>query len=302
MRKTICLDKKEYTKKSVYENGQRVLYPENTKTEEIYPKAAEPRIAFPVGSTSSEEVLPGQKKRETNPESQKVCYPKGSASEEKLLEKEEPEINKSSEVNEEPDLNKYFDYGTEDESKTNKKPKDKEDPDLNKYFDYGTEDEQVDHNPETEDEQVNHNPETEDEQVNHETESEHVNYDHIYGLNHAKVLQSINKYLIKRTVSTGATIIGSALLFIIVKLVNTASLSLLIKSDTVSSDANMLLYELIPMLSAALLFLAMAVIALKIVRLCADFVYLLMPATRVLLQHSNLISEETKQFIQLIEK
>ena len=298
MRKTICLDKNKYTKKSVYENGQRVLYPENTTTEEIYPKAAEPRVAFPIGSTDSEEVLPGQKKHKTNPESQKVCYPKGSASEEKMLESEEPEVNKSSEVNEEPDLNKYFDYGTEDESKANKEPKDKEDPDLNKYFDYGTEDEQV--NPETEDEQVN--PETEDEQVNPETEDEQVNYDHIYGLNHAEVLQSINKYLIKRTVSTGATIIGSALLFTIVKLVNTASLSLLVKSDTVSSDANMLLYELIPMLSAALLFLAMAVIALKIVRLCADFVYLLIPATRVLLQHSNLISEETKQFMQLIEK
>ena len=289
MRKTICLDKNTYTKKSVYENGQRVLYPENTTTEEIYPKAAEPRVAFPIGSTDSEEVLPGQKKHKTNPESQKVCYPKGSASEEKMLESEEPEVNKSSEVNEEPDLNKYFDYGTEDESKTNKEPKDKEDPDLNKYFDYGTEDEQVNH-------------ETEDEQVNHETESEHVNYDHIYGLNHAEVSQSINKYLIKRTVSTGATIIGSALLFTIVKFVNTASLSLLVKSDTVSSDANMLLYELIPILSAALLFLAMAIIALKIVRLCADFVYLLMPAMRVLLQHSKLISDETKQFTELIGK
>ena len=263
MRKTICLDKNTYTKKSVYENGQRVLYPENTTTEEIYPKAAEPRVAFPIGSTDSEEVLPGQKKHKTNPESQKVCYPKGSASEEKMLESEEPEVNKSSEVNEEPDLNKYFDYGTEDE-------------------------------------QVNH--ETEDEQVNHETESEHVNYDHIYGLNHAEVSQSINKYLIKRTVSTGATIIGSALLFTIVKFVNTASLSLLVKSDTVSSDANMLLYELIPILSAALLFLAMAIIALKIVRLCADFVYLLMPAMRVLLQHSKLISDETKQFTELIGK
>lgn len=301
MRKTICLDKKEYTKKSVYENGQRVLYPENTATEEIYPKAAEPRVAFPVGSTSSEEVLPRQKKQETSPESQKVCYPKGSASEEKMLEREEPEVNKSSEVNEEPDLNKYFDYGTEKEPKANKEPVDKEDPDLNKYFDYGTKDEQVN---ETEDEQVNHNHETEDEQVNHnyETESKQVNYDHIYGLNNAEVLQSINKYLIKRTVSTGATIIGSALLFKIVKLVNTTFLSLLIKSDTVSSDANILLYELIPMLSAALLFLAMAIIVLKIVRLCADFAYLRIPAMRVLLQHSNLISDQTKQFMQLIEK
>ena len=297
MRKTICLDKNTYTKKSVYENGQRVLYPENTATEEIYPKAAEPRIAFPVGSTSSEEVLPGQKKQKINPENQKVCYPKGSASEEKLIEKEEPEVNKSSEVNEEPDLNKYFDYGTEEEPKANKEPVDKEDPDLNKYFDYGTKDEQVN---ETEDEQVN--PETEDEQVNYETESKHVNYDHIYGLNHAEVLQSINKYLIKRTVSTGATLIGATILFKIVKLVNTAFLSLLIKSDTVSSDANTLLYELIPMLSAALLFLAMAIIVLKIVRLCADFAYLRIPAMRVLLQHSNLISDQTKQFMQLIEK
>ena len=298
MRKTICLDKNKYTKKSVYENGQRVLYPENTATEEIYPKAAEPRVAFPVGSTSSEEVLPGQKKQKINPESQKVCYPKGGVSEEKLLEKEEPEANKSSEVNEEPDLNKYFDYGTEDESKANKEPKDKEDPDLNKYFDYGTEDEQV--NSETEDEQVNH--ETESEQVNRETESEHVNYDYIYGLNHAEVLHSINMYLLKRTASTGATLIGATILFKIVKLVNTAFLSLLIKLDTVSSDANTLLYELIPMLSAALLFLAMAIIVLKIVRLCADFAYLRIPAMRVLLQHSNLISDQTKQFMQLIGK
>lgn len=289
MRKTICLDKNEYTKKSVYENGQRVLYPENTATEEIYPKATEPRIAFPVGSTSSEEVLPGQKKQKINPESQKVCYPKGSVSEEKLLEKEEPEVNKSSEINEEPDLDKYFDYGDEKEPEVNESSEDNEEPDMNEYFNYKTEDEQVNH-------------ETEDEQVNHETESEQVNYDHIYGLNNAEVLKSINMYLLKRTAATGTTIIGSALLFKIVKLVNTVFLSSLVKSDTVSSDVNLLLYELIPMLSAALLFLAMAVIALKIVRLCADFVYLRMPAMRVLPQHSNLISDKTKQFTELIGK
>lgn len=86
-RRTICLDKDKSTQKSVYNNGQKVLYPESTTTKEIYLKASEPRIAFPIVS------------EENNPENQRVHYSSDSGVE------EEYKVSKPS------DLNKYFDYG-----------------------------------------------------------------------------------------------------------------------------------------------------------------------------------------------
>lgn len=84
-RRTICLDKDKSTQKSVYDNGQKVLYTESTTTKEIYPKASEPRIAFPIAL------------EETNPENQRVHYSSDSGVEEYK-------------VSEPSDLNKYFDY------------------------------------------------------------------------------------------------------------------------------------------------------------------------------------------------
>ena len=84
-RRTICLDKDKSTQKSVYDNGQKVLYPESTTTKEIYPKVSEPQIAFPIAS------------EETNPEYQRVHYSSDSGVEEYK-------------VSESSDLDKYFDY------------------------------------------------------------------------------------------------------------------------------------------------------------------------------------------------
>lgn len=85
-RRTICLDKDKFTQKSVCENGQKVLYPESTATKEIYPKASEPKIAFPITL------------EETNPENKRISYSRDNV------------LKKESKVSEPSDLNKYFDY------------------------------------------------------------------------------------------------------------------------------------------------------------------------------------------------
>lgn len=85
-RRTICLDKDESTQKSVCENRQRVLYPESTTTKEIYPKALEPKITFPI---ASEEIYP---------ENQRVPYSRDN------VLKEEYKVSELS------DPNKYFEY------------------------------------------------------------------------------------------------------------------------------------------------------------------------------------------------
>lgn len=85
-RRTICLDKDKSTPRSVYDNGQKVLYPESTATKEIYPKASESKIAFPITS------------EETNPENQRVHYSSDSG------------VEEESKVSEPSDLNKYFEY------------------------------------------------------------------------------------------------------------------------------------------------------------------------------------------------
>lgn len=110
--KRVNLSKPDVSSVVLDENNQRVCYPVNSAKEEIHPKSVEPKVAFPTGNKNSEEILPRQLKQESDPVEQRICYPKGSYSEEEVNEKtSEAEVKLKTETKEQSDLSKYHNYG-----------------------------------------------------------------------------------------------------------------------------------------------------------------------------------------------